>query len=423
MIPVAVQLPTRLIEALAAGLVVVLLTAAIGGGVATAAADPPGPALRTEPELLDAALSCPQGVRGSRGPVLLVPGAGGDPVTVFAAGLEPVLEAGGHPTCLLTLPGAGFADFQLQAEYVVAAVREIAARSQQRVSMIGVSSGGMLVRWAVKWWPDVRSLVDDVIGIAPSNRGFDLAAPLCGGPCPPATRQLKSDSKYFEALNSGDETPGRLPYTVISSANDGTISPPYPDVNGDRNDSQTQVQAICPGREVNHAHLGFDAVAIALVRDALRHKGPARGGRMPAGVCSRIYPAGVDASDVEEQIAIGAANAGANYGSAGLFTVEQPLRSYAQRRAPDPKAILRLRPRRVEAGKRTSLSFTASGSDRRQSWPLPGASIQIAGRELVTDSNGTASLRMRIRRENTLPVRLLAPGLASASTRLLVSRP
>jgi hypothetical protein len=331
-----------------------------------------------------------------------------------------VLAARGYPTCLLTLPGAGFADFQQQAEYVVAAVREIAARSRRPVSLVGVSSGGMLLRWAVKWWPDMRSLVDDVIGIAPSNRGFDLAAPLCGGPCPPATRQLKPDSGFLKALNSGDQTPGRIPYSVISSATDGNVSPSFTVLEGDRDDSQTEVQAVCPGREVDHAHIGFDAIAIALVRDALLRDGPARGRRIAAGACSRTYPAGVDASEVEAQIAAGGANAAAKYASAGLFTAEQPLGGYAQRRAPEPSAILRIRPRRIDAGERTRLSFTASGAYRRQRWPLPGAAIRISGREIITDSKGSASLRIRVRRRGGLPVRLHAPGLASVSSRLLV---
>lgn len=418
-------MPFDLTERLIAAIAVCLLAAAISGaGVATAAADdPPGPVLMTEPELLGAALSCPGGLRGDKSPVLLVPGAGGDPVSVFAAGLEPVLSAKGYPTCLPSLPGAGFADFQLQAEYVVAAVREMAAQSGRSVRLVGASSGGMLLRWAIKWWPDLRSLVDDVIGIAPSNRGFDLAAPLCSGICPPATRQLKSDSKSLKALNAGDQTPGRLPYSVISSATDGNVSPPFTVLNGDRNDNQTQIQAICPGREVDHGHLSFDAVATALVRDALLHDGPARSRRIPVGVCSRAYPASVGAAEVEAQIATGVANAGANYGSAGLFTIERPLRSYAQRRAPRPKAVLRIRPRRIDAGERTRLSFAASAADRHLSWPLPGAAIKIAGRKIFTDSDGTASSRVKIRRKGALTVRLLPPGLPPVSSRLLVKRP
>jgi len=43
---------------------------------------PPGPALRTPKPALAAALSCPQGVRGGRDPVLLVPGSGGNPTAM-----------------------------------------------------------------------------------------------------------------------------------------------------------------------------------------------------------------------------------------------------------------------------------------------------------------------------------------------------
>jgi hypothetical protein len=289
---------------------------------------PPGPPLTTSEQALAAALSCPQGVGGDRDPVLLVPGPGGEPTFIYAAGLEPVLRAQGYPVCTVRLPLAGFGDLQMQAEYVVASIREIAARSGRQVSVIGVSQGSLPPRWALKWWPDVRFLVGDVIGLAPSNHGFALGAALCGVPCPPATRQQIPGSRFLAALNQGNETPGHLPYSVITSATDVSVPPPFSDLKGESDDSNTSIQSICPGREVDHGHIQYDAVAIALVLDALGHDGPARAARVPSTECAKTYADGIDPEEVERQIAAGLRYFFANFGVAGLTEVEPALKTY-----------------------------------------------------------------------------------------------
>jgi hypothetical protein len=290
---------------------------------------PPGPDLTTPEQALAAALSCPQGVRGDRDPVLLVPGPGGDPTFIYAAGLEPVLRAHGYPVCTVSLPDAGFGDLQIQAEYLVASIREIAARSGRPVNVIGVSQGGMLPRWALEWWPDLRFLVGDFIGLAPSNHGANLAA-LCGGPCAPASRQQLPGSRFLAALNQGDETPGggRVAYSVISSATDVSVPPPSPDLQGESDDSNTSIQAICPGRVVDHGHIQYDAVAIALVLDALGHDGPARGSRVPSTECAKTYADGIDPDEVRRQLLAGLQFFFDHYGDAGLTEVEPALKTY-----------------------------------------------------------------------------------------------
>src|SRR5262249_34590969 len=153
----------------------------------------------------------------------------------------------------------------------------------------GVSQGGNVQRWALKWWPDLRSLVGDVIGLAPVSHGAAALAGLCGGPCAPATRQGIPGSQFLAALNRGDETPGRLSYSAISSTKD-IVGPRSPsNLAGDRDDSNSVVQAICPSRSLDHGHIQYDAVAVALVLDALRHDGPARASRVPKATCTKTY--------------------------------------------------------------------------------------------------------------------------------------
>jgi hypothetical protein len=398
------------------------LGATDAGASVVAREKPPGAALTTSKSTLAAALSCPRGVRGNRDPVLLVPGSGGNPTTAFAAGLEPLLRAHHYPTCGVTLPDAAFGDIQVEAEYVVASIRKMAARSGRPVSVITVSQGGSVSRWALKWWPDLRSLVGDVIGLAPVSHGAAALEGLCGGPCAPATRQQLPGSRFLAALNGGDETPGRLPYSAISSTKDVVGPPSTSNLDGDRDDSNSVVQAICPGRALDHGHIQYDAVAVALVLDALRHDGPARASRVPTATCAKTYADHIDPDEVDRDIAAGLAFFAANYGRAGLTETEPSLKNYATRSAPRPKAALRIDPRRLRAGRRTTVSFLATGAAGNQRWPLARARIRIAGQRLITEAHGRASLRLRVRHPGPLRVRLVAPGLAPVATRLPVER-
>jgi hypothetical protein len=377
----------------------------------------PGPALTTPASTLAASLSCPLGVKGKRDPVLFVPGGGGDPGLVFSP-LYPVLRANRYPVCAVTMPLANFGDNQISAEYIVSSIRAMAARSGRPVSVIGVSQGGMQPRWALKWWPDVRSLVGDFIGLAPANQGFAGAPALCGGPCPPSTRQLIPGSQFLAALNGGDETPGRLSYSVISSATDMNEPPPLTELKGESDDSKTQVQEICPGREVDHGHIQFDAVAVALVLDALSHAGPARASRIPTATCSKTYADLIDPAEVERLGAAGLPYFIANYGVAGLSTTELALKDYATRPAPRPKATLRIHQRKLSGGRGTTVSFVARGKSGRDRWVLPGAEIKVAGRKTVTNRKGRASLRLQGSPSGSSRARLVAPGLAPVTARV-----
>ena len=109
----------------------------------------------------------------------------------------------------------------------------MAARFDRPINVIGHSQGGMLPRWAIKWWPDVRSLVGDVIGLAPSNHGTPIAAALCSSACSAAGWQQRPRSRFLAALNDGDETPGRLSYSVVLSQTDTTVRPPSPELRGE----------------------------------------------------------------------------------------------------------------------------------------------------------------------------------------------
>lgn len=271
------------------------------------------PPLATPQATLDAALRCPAGLSDSPGaPVLLVHGTGGSGEEEWngPAPLASVLTAGGNPACYVELPRYALADIQVAAEYVVAAARTMHARARRPIGLYGHSQGGLLVRWALTYWPSLRPLVSDAVPVAGTLHGTTWGtqqptiSTLCtaAAGCPPAFWQQTIGSRMLDALNTGrDETPGPTAWTTVRSTTDELVQPqtgprPTSAADGARN---IAVQDVCPGREANHVQAAFDSVAIAALLDALAHDGPADPARFAADVCTHRFGAGLDPAQVD----------------------------------------------------------------------------------------------------------------------------
>ena len=238
--------------------------------------DQPGPALSVPQSDLDASLLCTDSVAGaSRAPVLLVPGTGSNPPHNFGWNWEPALNQLGIPWCAVTLPKNALGDIQEAGEYVVNAIRTMYARAGRKIAIIGHSQGGMLPRWALRFWPDTRAMVDDDIGFAASNHGTTGSQFVCSLPCPEAFWQQSNTAEFIKALNSYRETFAGISYTEVYSHTDEIVTP-----NSDDNGSSSlhggggeieneAVQEICPTDLNEHNALGtVDNVAYALAIDA-----------------------------------------------------------------------------------------------------------------------------------------------------------
>lgn len=151
----------------------------------------------------------------------------------------------------------------------------------------------MIGRWALRFWPDTRRMVDDLVGAAPSNRGTDSVIPLCTAGCSPAFWQQRTGADFSEALNSGRETHKAVSYTSIYSHLDVVVFPNLDETGrsslaGPGQITNVAVQDICPLNPSDHLFLGTsDTVAWELFLDAVSHRGPADPARIEAGVCNR----------------------------------------------------------------------------------------------------------------------------------------
>jgi hypothetical protein len=199
----------------------------------------------------------------------------------------------GYDVCTVRLPDRANADIQLSAEYVVHAVRRMAAATGRHVDILGHSQGGLEPRWAVKWWPDVQALVDDVVMLATPNHGTAVAGiAAVFGQCTPSCWQMMTTSRFIAALNRDDETPGAVSYTSVYGITDELVQPATTaPVDGGANFALSDV---CPGRPEEHLSIAADAVAYALVIDAFTHPGPASAARFDPATCTHAAMPGFD---------------------------------------------------------------------------------------------------------------------------------
>lgn len=263
---------------------------------ATADAAGPGPPLTETADALAKTLTCPASFKGEHQPVLLVHATTETGERNFGTNFGRVLPELGYDVCTVELVDEATGDIQLSAERAVYAIRTIHERTGQRVQIVGHSQGPLEVRWAIKYWPDIKLLVDDLIGVAAPYHGWRQTDIYCSSACVAALWQMRMESKFMAALNSGDETPGDVSYTSVYTLTDELVQPySTADLEGGTN---ITVQDVCPGRVVEHIEMIFDASVYGLVLDALAHPGPASKSRFDTALCLQRTMPGVTPADL-----------------------------------------------------------------------------------------------------------------------------
>jgi len=273
-----------------------------GAALPYAPVDRPGPALSVPAARLARSLSCTGDLAGAdRAPVLLVPGTWASPREHFGWNYMRAFDALGWPYCAVTPPKHTLEDMQISAEYVVSAIRSMHDRAGRPIAILGGSQGGSLPRWALRFWPDVRPLVEEHVGLAPPNHGGQGVPLLCTPDCAPALWQLRYQSSFMRAMNSGQETFPGISYTEIYSHQDQLVTPASDDTGtsslhgGGGRITNVALQDVCPVHVAEHVKaVSYDAVAYALTIDALTHDGPADPTRIDRRVCAEEFHPGVE---------------------------------------------------------------------------------------------------------------------------------
>lgn len=300
-----------------------------------------GPALDVPASALADSLYCPKSIaNATTTPVLLVPGTNLIPSVNFSWNYENAFTADGIPWCAVTLPFSATGDIQTAGEYVVNAIRVMSATAGRKIDILGYSQGGMVPRWALRWWPDTRGKVLAYVGLDPSNHGTLDTDAVCQTTCSPADWQQASISHFIAALNSPVETWAGIFYTVVFSYTDEIVVPNESVASssslstGAGTIANIAVQTICPTDVSEHLAMGsYDPVGYALAIDAFTHAGVANPSRISSSVCTELYQPGVDPSTFAQNYAayleyVSEAQAGPPTGAASV-SAEPTLAPYA----------------------------------------------------------------------------------------------
>jgi triacylglycerol lipase len=159
------------------------------------------------------------------------------------------------------------------------------ATGAAKVSVVGHSQGGMMPRYYIKFLGGAK-VVDDLVGLSPSNHGTTIVGdpgnPLTGVLCT-ACDQQAAGSPFLTKLNAGDETPGKVRYTQVTTRYDEVVVP-YTSAylaRGPRTTNVT-VQDLCPADLAEHVTIPMSRTAIAVTLNALTRPGPADKAFRPA---------------------------------------------------------------------------------------------------------------------------------------------
>jgi triacylglycerol lipase len=132
-----------------------------------------------------------------------------------------------------------------------------AATGAAKVDIITHSMGGLSSRWYAKFLGGTSS-VDEWVSLGGPNHGTNTAF-FCGQT---SCAEMRPNSSFLNALNSGDETPGAVNYGAWWSPCDEVINPDESVMLAGSANTQT----ACMG----HSSLRTDATVYGEVRDFVR---------------------------------------------------------------------------------------------------------------------------------------------------------
>jgi len=246
----ALSPPRRRVVFAAAGLVVLVVLVGIGAVVVRSVTGSPAAVPQDQP-----------------GPVLLVPGYGGNVDSLRP--LVAALRSAGRTAVVVEPVGDGTGDLQAQAERldeVAERIREEAGAAS--VDVVGYSAGGVVARLWVRDHGGA-AVARRVLTLGSPQHGTEQAAlgrDLAGG-CPVACEQLAPDSDLLRRLNAGDETPDGPRWATVRSRSDRVVTPTESAALAGA--VNVAVQDVCPGAVTAHGDLPGDPVVLAALETVL----------------------------------------------------------------------------------------------------------------------------------------------------------
>jgi triacylglycerol lipase len=241
--------PRRRLLVAVTGLVV---AAAIGAGIVAAAGGP----------------SAPSGYppQNRPGPVLLVPGYGGQTASLSA--LAARIRATGRRAIVVRMPGNGTGALNADASVLNNAVTGALAGGAPSVDVIGYSAGGVVaLLWARE--DDGAARARRVITLGSPYHGAKIAAGAEGfvpGACPPACQELVPGSSLLAELDAAP-APARPRWMSLWTTDDQVVTPPESArLPGAIN---VPIQSICPGERISHGQLPTNPVVTEIVLQAI----------------------------------------------------------------------------------------------------------------------------------------------------------
>ena len=146
----------------------------------------------------------------------------------------------------------------------------------QRVSIVGHSQGGMMPRYYIKNLGG-DGLVEDLVGLAPSNHGTTVSGDGGSGSTQgcEACDQQQAGSEFLEELNNPDETPGDVDYTQVVTRYDEVVVPYTSGFLTGARSTNIPLQDYCAANTAEHLTIPMDRQAVAWVLHAFGQEGPA----------------------------------------------------------------------------------------------------------------------------------------------------
>lgn len=201
------------------------------------------------------------------GPVLLVPGYGGNINSLQP--LATAVRSAGRTAVIVEPIGDGTGDLREQAEHlaeVAERVRDDAGSAS--VDVVGYSAGGVVTRLWVRdhGGAEVARRVLTLGSPHHGTRQAALGAEFAGG-CSAACEQLVPDSDLLRRLNAGDETPAGPMWATVRSTRDQVVTPV--DSAALTGAVNIVVQEVCPGSTATHGELPGNPVVLAALGSVL----------------------------------------------------------------------------------------------------------------------------------------------------------